>query len=339
MGTELLLLRRRALMMADSMVLPTLLYIDQAEISMCCKDGTDGKDGSYQLTSIFSDGLTRSATWTTSDASKATVNSSGLVTFSAATTFGDVTISCSYRGVTKSCLLTVYATMPTHTRWDSGLAVLKGGKGLSQIGVQSTMANFTSSNLIGISVKSSRIISKYIVPSNHIVGCSAFDASFYSSNEVVPFQSASSKASLRKYTSLLNFSDYTFGPSLTIGALYAQDVFSNSLSAVVNGTSYTPVIFGSASLSSHGTGIVMRTTNNHAKIILYSFSGSERNAPDMSNRLMTEGYYIAQNYIRYTDRTVGGTSRVNYTVIPNIGTLGSSFDLSCNNVPSAWFGV
>lgn len=339
MGTELLLLRRRALMMADRTVFPTLLYIDQAEVSMCCKDGSDGKGGSYQLTPIFSDGLTHSATWTTSDASKATVDSFGLVDFSSATSFGDVTISCSYRGVTKSCLLTVYATMPTHTGWDSGLAVLKGGKGLSQSGGQSTMAGFVSSNAIGLAVKSSRLISKFVVPSPYMHTCNAVDSSFYLSNVIIQFQSFRGQAFLRKYTSLLNYSDYAFGPRLTIGVLYAQDVFSNSTSAVVNGTSYTPSFTGSSSLPVRGTEIVMVTTKNHAKIILYSFSGSERNAPDMSNRLMTEGYYIAQNYIRYTDRTVGGTSRVNYTAIPNIGTLGSAFDLSCNNVPSAWFGV
>lgn len=332
MGTELLLLRRRALMMADRTVFPTLLYIDQAEVSMCCKDGSDGKGGTYQLTAVFSDGLTHSATWTTSDASKATVNGSGLVSFSSATSFGDVTISCSYRGVTKSCLLTVYATMPSYDTFGSGLWSCKGGCGVGSFDFRKTI-DTTVPTILHINDVSSVIISD--------INTSITSSSFYSKPGIVDYQINQNCASKKPCSTILptsgNRTRNIFGPDNTNG-LHAFDISKASDGYFIGNTAYSESSV-SSSEPTNDSGLIVLYFNSIVDKNIKMARSSNATKSQLSDKNYCEFFYIPQNYIRYTDRTVGGTSRVNYTVIPNIGTLGSSFDLPCNNVPSSWFGV
>ena len=81
----------------------SLVMLDVSEVSMLCVDGSDGKNNSFYLEAIFSDGYNHqtSATWTSSDPTIATVDSYGYVrgVSNGGEILGkDVPISCSRGG-------------------------------------------------------------------------------------------------------------------------------------------------------------------------------------------------------------------------------------------------
>lgn len=334
MSYELLLARRRILM-ASNRVWPTLLYISEAEVSMCCKDGTDGKGGVFQLHPFFDDGLDHKSqcTWTTSDASRATVNGSGLVSFSAATSYGDVTISCAYHGVTKTCLLTVYETMPTHSGWSSGLALLKGGKGRGISGSQIVDYEFSCSH------SGDQSLSVYSAISFIASSSGSANSNFYqyksglSENRIILWQAGSGKICNRS-GSPSSYTDNYFGPTISSGASVENESHVGSDGLYVNGAFYSESSSASSSVSVTDK-IAMRFTNNTKKITSWSMASGSITLAQNKQKSNCIRFYIPQNYIKYTDRDTW----VNYTVIPNIGTLGSAQDLDCNNVPLDWFGV
>lgn len=325
-----MLLRRHFIAVAN---MASLLYLDQSEVSMCCKDGSDGKGGVYQLTPVFDDGLTRAATWSTSDATKATVNSSGLVSFSGASTFGDVTISCSYRGVTKSCLLTVYATMPSAETEGAGLWLCKGGVGSGSLDFR------ISPDSIPFTPNHTRAVAKIAPTTNSDFISSSIllkkDSTDYQISQASPFLSVLYSAV--RFLPTSSETVYKIGPSLALAGK-VLDIAKASNGYFINGVEY------SLSTSEAGTAranvdlIVMYFPAKIPKNISSSWSPSATLA-ELGNRLSVPIMHFAQNYTRYTDRTVGVVTRVNYTVIHNVGTLGSTFDLSQNNVPASWFGV
>ena len=335
MSYELLLARRRILM-ASKRVWPTLLYLSEAEVSMCCKDGTDGKGGVFQLHPFFDDWLDHKSqcTWTTSDASRATVNGSGLVSFSSATSYGDVTISCAYRGVTKTCLLTVYETMPI-TR--SACVLLKGGKGP---GLDSTSAYviFKSANVpTANALTCFRLGLTFLVPSAAI---SASQFSFLKSTSKqhqfpIEYQYYSgTKRPSASYWSGTIRSDSFYGGELTPGSTQNLDFIKASDGVFINDSSVTLHSTQSGTYyQSDSFGVAFR--NNTKKADFLTHCQSSTKSLISSYPKDRDFSILFQNYIKYTDRDTW----VNYTVIPNIGTLGRAFDFTSNNVPSAWFGV
>lgn len=344
MSYELLLARRRILM-ASSRVWPTLLYISEAEVSMCCKDGTDGKGGVFQLHPFFDDWLDHKSqcTWTTSDASRATVNGSGLVSFSAATSYGDVTISCAYRGVVKTCLLTVYETMPSAEVDGAGLWLCKGGKGLGQSGSRQITSSFGHNNVFSIDMLSVSAVGKFVSPSNNseiyriqkngTVTTSRifryFPSDVFASNSPVvvvkKYNESSGRRSRGNLTriagQLYTYNDFAVYPNMWYS--YGSSVGEKSNVTTNEGS----VSDSSCALFFERCCVKM--------VRLFVGSSVSVSVENRANRTMFEYAYVPQNYVRYTDRD----NWVNYTTIQNIGTLGVDGNLSCNNVPDIWFGV
>ena len=332
MSYELLLARRRILM-ASNRVWPTLLYLSEAEVSMCCKDGTDGKGGVFQLHPFFDDGLDHKSqcTWTTSDASRATVNGSGLVSFSAATSYGDVMISCIYRGVVKTCLLTVYETMPNN---NAALLNKKGGCGwwafTTSIPELKTVSGLEAHLIAGRQIRgsSSERGFKSVVNAN--------SASSISVDEAALGSCWVNKCSYSGTTrTIVSYNGFSYRGT---GTLIIEAYTTNGTTLNVNGdedsiyyynttSDSTPSYISLAACSSSLYGGRKRTWQSNAP------TGTSKS--DLWNPSKCRLCHCSQNYIKYTDRDTW----VNYTVIPNIGTLGSAFDLPSNNVPSAWFGV
>lgn len=341
MSYELLLARRRILM-ASNRVWPTLLYISEAEVSMCCKDGTDGKGGVFQLHPFFDDGLDHKSqcTWETSDASKATVDSSGMVSFSSATSFGDVTISCSYRGVTKTCLLTVYATMPSAETEGAGLWLCKGGKGPGSTTTASVWASSNNIPTPAIDIEHTRLIGKYAPISNNVnygvlrsvqAGIDFVYPQPMGNFAETPYATISNVIGNGTIWSRPNRK--RIGPSFTNGVKSKVDISVSYDGYYLNGTRYSAV-----ELSDGFTGtqsqFLHEIWTNHDKNICWT-GGNSKTRAQLLDYMNCSYSFVFQNYIRYADR---GT-RVNYTVIPNIGTLGESINMIFETMPSAWFGV
>jgi hypothetical protein len=75
--------------------------------------------------------------------------------------------------------------------------------------------------------------------------------------------------------------------------------------------------------------------NAMRKVVLASWSGDDVTEAQLGLRANCDLFYIPQDYIRYTNIT----GRTNFTKIGNRGTLGNTYDLAANNVPSGWFAV
>ena len=105
-----------------------LLRIDVAEVSMLCLDGSDGKRNEFVLTAVGSTSSLDYLEWTSSNNSIATVEkvsaTSAIVrgVSKIGTGLGsDVYITCTQGSIQRSCLFTVYETMP---RTNSSLITL-----------------------------------------------------------------------------------------------------------------------------------------------------------------------------------------------------------------------
>ena len=341
MSYELLLARRRILM-ASNRVWPTLLYISEAEVSMCCKDCTDGKGGVFQLHPFFDDGLDHKSqcTWTTSDASRATVNGSGLVSFSAATSYGDVTISCAYRGVTKTCLLTVYETMPSAETEGAGLWLCKGGKAPGSTASASAWAASNNIPVPKISIEHTRLIGRYI-PVLDNVNYGVLRSVQAGINFVYPQPIGGSSGTPRANVAFTtgngtvwtrSYQKY-FGPSFSNGVKSKVDASLSTDGYSLNGIYYTATTVPQGNTGNQSQ-FFHEIWTNHDKNICWT-GGNAKAHVQLLNYTECLYAYVFQNYIKYTDRDAW----VNHTVVPNIGTLGESHNMTFETLPSAWFGV
>lgn len=322
----------------------SLVMLDVSEVSMLCVDGSDGKNNSFYLEAIFSDGYNHqtSATWTSLDPTIATVDSYGYVrgVSNGGEILGkDVTISCSWGGVVKSCLFTVYETMPSADVEGAGLWLCKGGSGGRIVGSTTHLVTFATNVAAPSSVNCRSIIKSYVGPNNtrsldnysnlsgtSFVSCVASENSV--GGKAIAYKISVASGSLARYTY------YTFGPNKTPNTLLKMDFGIDSSGYRYNGTTYNPIDI-------HSAEYFVAATSQHAiynyqyKLILDSESNSAKTESQLAIKSNCTRLYIHQNYIRYTDQG----SYVNRTVIPNIGTLGASYNLEANNVPALWFGI
>lgn len=300
------------------------LCIDEAEVSMLCVDGSDGKGGVFQLHLGTGGGISynHAAIWSSSDHSVATVSSSGLVTAvsnGGAPLGTDVTITATYAGTSYSCLVTVYQTMPSADIEGEGLWLCKGGA------TSSIAIAYKSPNTLPEEMDRLYIVARHETrPWNRLI---------YAGNSVGYTLSAQVGSSYPPRSS-----DYTptYVERLTSIARPASTLctdfvsYTKALAFTVNGVSY-PVTSSTGQTSDTGTGITMLFGPYTRKVLTVQLNSS-----DVSDKVR----YIPQNYVRYANRTASdSTVRASYTVIPNIGTLGAAYDLSANNVPAVWFGV
>ena len=129
-----------------------------------------------------------------------------------------------------------------------------------------------------------------------------------------------------------NVVDNKFGPSFAVGSSMDIDAGRGADGFFVNDVVYTPSPNSAFSVSS--VGLRIDFCANLRKLALTSFASSG-SFGELKDKSKASGFYVFQNYIRYTDQG----SYVNRTVIPNIGTLGSTYNLEANNVPALWYGI
>lgn len=314
-------------------ILYSLLLLDVAEVSMLCVDGSDGKNNLFYLEAIFSDGNNHQSavTWTSSDLTVAIVDSEGYVrgvSNGGATLGKDVTISCQHGGITKSCLFTVYETMPSAGVEGAGLWLCKGGSGPA-LGTTYANCAIFQGPVPPNAFKSARLISSYRVNSDGVYSqhikngaTSAYLSPVFGSAE-------------HGYSPLLSLmqgtleKQYILSHPQLIGALAHTDIAYDSVSAFINGVQVSTVLNQSAIQS---VGFLEQHWHQASRKTVFSAYHTEAGIPLFRTSAIS---YVPQNYIRYTDQG----SYVNRTIIPNIGTLGESYNLEANNVPALWYGV
>jgi len=305
---------------------PTSLY--ESNISMMTVD-TTGLN-TYDMTAYDSLGLdvTSLVSWTTSNASVATMSGNTVTPVGAGTC--DI-YPVGYPSV--KCSLTVVSTMPSDAVLYSSYP---GGKGGDVTGTNTTIVAFNTTNPLANSVLSSRLRLKHYVNSN--ANEIAFIKSPTNTHErVLPSINVGGTISPARFTAgtTTTAQRYRFtGISLTANSLVTADVSYSS-----NGYRYNSVAYGFSSASTtQGASvdiIEMRFGNNTRKIVGWSWDNLLASESALGSSATSSGYFVPQCFIELTDRA-GYTDKV---LIPNLGTLGRSYDLSAENVPSAWLNV
>jgi hypothetical protein len=304
----------------------SLSYIDEAEISLMTADSTGLH--TYQLTALDTEeaDLTDYCVWTSSNDSAITV-SNGLVTCVGA---GTATITAFYNGISKTCTITGYATMPDAT----ARYALKGGKGGDVAGDLAVLVNFDFAGSLPFVPASYYADLETFVSSSGSASFSAFEQENVGAmGAYINVNSGTSRVIVRSGSGVSG-TDYTFGPSYVANTKYRIRIAVASDGYFVDETIYTPTILTSTVFTTSGL-IRARFTNNCKKIVSLNWTSSATALANLQILSSIEMGYIPQCYIRKTDTD----SRTNYTIIPNLGTLGTAYNLAANNVPAGWFAV
>jgi hypothetical protein len=311
-----------------------LLRIDVAEVSMLCLDGSDGKGNEFVLTAVGSTSSLDYLEWTSSDNSIATVekvsSTSAIVrgVSKIGTGLGsDVYITCTQGSIQRSCLFTVYETMPSADVEGAGLWLCKGGQGAG------IAVYFRCYNIPTIPI-----------PYVYTDYTAKYDTTVYQNGAFRPISSKSYNYAVVRFSGGVlkivkriaitngannNWSDYTGNSAFTTDLRRYKVLLNNQM--LVNDDLQTLSLIDSASAATPENSVII-WDGRQSKIVNVA-CGS--NLVDAARLTLSQFAYIPQNYIRYSDTTY----YTNYTVIPNIGTLGSAYDMTANNVPAAWFGV
>lgn len=317
----------------------TLSYLDEADIAMLTTDGSSGAS-TFQLNPVFSDSGSHAGDceWS-SDSPHISVSSAGLVTCLVSGAAVTATISCTLNAVTKTCSVTGYATLPSFAALES----VKGGKGgnasaTSQTTTVQFVCDYTSlpaiiNSRVKLStyVASSSAVSNFAILTNsvtnqlYLVPSSLNYSELRPSSRVIALNGANND-----YTETTYLDTYTAGTKVTIDLALAGSTFYKDGVSKGTHTTYPPLSFITAQ-----NRILLSFRNVTDKIAQWASSSVSRTLAQLESKANCDLFYIPQNFIRYTDQG----SRVNYTVIPNMGTLGASYNLTANNVPSGWFGV
>lgn len=227
--------------------------------------------------------------------------------------------------------------MPSAGVEGAGLWLCKGGCGGKNAGGSNlTLASFSRNGAPSTAVLSCRLIIELYINANN--NESAYIKSSLNINHrVIP--AASSSGEIRPTWCIAGTGTtaqhYPFGPVLVADALFRADLSHGAAGNICNGVSYPPGPLVTTSQSATSNLSNMIFTQNTTKILQWAWSSSSISHADLANRMKCDGYFVPQNYIRYTDQG----SYVNRTIIPNIGTLGASYNLEANNVPALWYGV
>ncbi len=306
-----------------------LLYIDEHTVSMLCVDGTDGKAGIYRLNPVFDDGIDHAedCTWESSNHARASV-SNGVVS---AISAGDVVISCSLNGVTKTASITVFETIPD----SNDLMLLPGGCGFESATDNSNDFSFYCVLPVGTLGN----IGKVGYRTRFINASGMGQATVFNSennnattNPVLLQSAYAYFASLNEPPTTLHVVVFQFPiPIFDIG-LNDIDLVIAANNAEINGISYTgnPIDNFNVGLYNQNSLYFQWNKNTVKTTHLGIWDISE---PDHSIE-SAKYFFIAQNFIRYT--SIEG--RIDAVKIPNIKNPGAA-DLFNLSIPSYWFGV
>ncbi len=301
-----------------------LLRLAQSVVSMICIDGTDGKSNAYQLTPVFDDGLNHAAacTWSSSNPAAAVVSGSGIVSGVLGGS-GQVTISCTYEGVTAAALVTIYPTFPD-------AAVLYAAPGGNYTGT--TNFTFVGSDLSALGpLIGSRFRGK--------INTAA-------SNTLYALYNDSESVYLDTYGGNIDRYNQTNSGGVATAAGYAVNAISGSpvdadlivygpLSSVVrvNGANYSGAYQVTYTGPTNDGFIYLAFMGGTGeKNINLSFGTEDKNPANLADRTQCPLFYVPQNFVKYTD----AGALVNYTEILNFGTA-AGFNLSSNNTPAGWY--
>jgi len=309
-----------------------LLRLDEAEVSMLCIDGSDGKNNAFQLHPNFDDAKTHPCQWSSSDATKATVSSTGVVTGVAA---GSVTITCTHLKVTKTCTFTIYTTLPDL----NSLYTLKGGCGGNSQGSWTLINAFTSTldKSVSWNMVSCRLHAKIFAGADHSsVGyISVFDGKGIALNAYESGNGGYSCIKFYPYTRGASgtYMHYRIGNFATVGTKLTLDFSSGSDGLTYSGLPAITRSVASSVSDNRDSNFVpeigIQFSNLLEKITLMSFSSQLITHDQLGSPSHCDFFYVPQNYVRYTD---------NQTMIPNIGNVGSLGDLKSQGaVPNKWF--
>jgi hypothetical protein len=301
----------------------TLSYLDEADISMLTTDGSSGAS-TFQLTPVFSDSGSHSGdcSWS-SDSSHISVSSAGLVTCLVSGSPVTATISCTLGAVTKTCSVTGYATLPdANTRY-----TLKGGA--------SSAAGLIQASSPLLSLPYFYIDQKLTVDEVEVGSLACRQSATQTNTIIHGFFSGDYRVIIREQTDI-EFTDKYYDYAIPAG-LQRVIVGRASDGVYVAGSARSiltqPVTAGAGT---HPNNFILSwgDTGDVRKIVTAS-GASSANYSQIQAKANCGVFYIPQNFIRYTDTM----ARTNYTIIPNMGTLGAPYNLTANDVPSAWFGV
>lgn len=312
------------------------LCIDEAEVSMLCVDGSDGKGGVFQLHLGTGGGISynHAASWSSSDPSVATVSSSGLVTAvsnGGAPLGKDVTITASYAGTSYSCLFTVYQTMPSAEVEGEGLWLCKGG---CRTSVDIVFRCYNSGDAFVSILTDSMMVLSSTAEHNPPFRPHHYDDAFKY------FAFKEGKFLYRSILNKTSYNEYLSTTVLTTGTLTRFRAYLGSEGGYVNDNlqPFAAATYnGASTINPNNSAFIW--TSGHVKHTIASADTKNKSRSDMTNLRACDIGFVAQNYIRYTNRTVDGVARVSHTTIPNTGTLGGAYDLTADNVPAVWFGV
>jgi uncharacterized protein (TIGR02145 family) len=311
-------------------LVPELLRIKEAEISMLCIDGSDGKNNEFQLNPIFSESPTKHIEWTSSNNSIATVDATGIVVGVSA---GDVTITCTYDGVSKSCLFTIYTTMPSLDT----MYTLKGGCGNNAPGARVVIVTFANAACLA-PFATIRSQSKFFTSSDLNRLFLNYSDLYTTTDTLIEYNAATNTAQVNIVEDTggtgYNYTSYRLNPTNNVGDKIAVDICNSADGFIYNGTQvgYSTITGSGAYTRAYIN--EMYFENALEKAVLFSASYSNLNKDQLLLRASCEVLYIPQNYIRYADHD----GKVNPTNILNMGTLGNKLDLKADNVPEKWYG-
>lgn len=302
----------------------TLIRLEQAEVSMLCIDGSDGKGNAFKLTPVTLGVGAFLPTWTSSDPSVASVDSEGWVrgvSIGGATLGKDVTISCSWEGVVKSCLFTVYETMPSADAVGQGLWLCKGGcGGNTSISPNTIMVRFLCTNRIEGDLPDFSVAFQ-----QHFLNGAATDNTLQITNGTA--------------NRLVRLYDNFVGISVTTSNGTTVNAHNKKSAAIIIGGFLATVLASYFDGVFKLNGVAYGLSNEGFESYAYAGNLMRIDFLQGTKKLVSQDYtkvkYIPQNYIRFTDQG----SYVNRTVIPNIGTLGVTYNLEANNVPALWYGI
>lgn len=305
----------------------TLSMIDIAEVSMLTFDNTSGTQ-SIQLKALDSLGnnVSNYVSWSSSSNAVSVINGLCIATEYAGASGTTAIITATKNGVSRTCLVTAFSTVPDN----SSLLGLKGGKGPNLGGSSGYYIDFSTSyspldcarlygdlNHVGepsgetlvINIKSGGTFGVSI-RRKYVTSTTIKIQSFYSSDGI-------------NYTDDQQYFETTGIGIFDIGARVSSGIYRDEI--LLPSTSQN----GSMPAWNYS---LFRFPNSAKKITRISLDVGKTQSDLLGECLRVYRY---QDYVRYTDTG----SYVNRTVIPNRGTLGSTYNLEANSVPSSWFGV
>ena len=293
---------------------------------MLCIDGSDGKGNAFQLHPIFDDAQSHLCQWSSSDATKATVSSTGVVTGVSA---GNVMISCTHLGVNKSCKFTIYRTLPD----EMTLAQLPGGN---------AYVNFFALTDERPSARFAFVKKNPTIPYPFGMWISVAGSwTIYSAGN---FENSPMRL---RYVTTTEYQDYATTAPPQQHRVNAYEIIGveNPLMNAQFTVDGIPVELGksyytTASGSYHAPDLMpyILDDGNYPAIKPISVSSDHSRLAqfvDLRDRTKVSQMAVYQNYIRYADHD----GIVNRTVLPNMGYGGSQYNLESNGtVPNEWFG-